>query len=109
MKNKSEQLLAEVVDWEQVTQAPHFEKMSFRRKGKIFLTVDHNSDIWCVRLTPEQQDLFCLFGDKYHPVIYPVPNKWGKQGWTYLRTSKMPYEMLADAVLNAWQNISLKK
>jgi hypothetical protein len=109
MKNKPEQLLADMVDWEHVTQAPHFEKVSYKCKGRIFLTVDPTSDIWCVRLTPTQQDVFCLFGDRHQPIIYPVPNKWGKLGWTYLRTHKIPYEMLADAVLNAWQNISLKK
>ncbi|RYG06372.1 MAG: MmcQ/YjbR family DNA-binding protein, partial [Chitinophagaceae bacterium] len=65
----------------EATEQPHFEKTSFRINKKIFATLDVTKQQACVKFTATDQDIFCLF-DK--TVIYPVPNKWGNQGWTLI-------------------------
>jgi predicted DNA-binding protein (MmcQ/YjbR family) len=76
-----------------VTEQPHFEKTSFRTKKRIFatLTTEHNRA--CVKLSPIEQSVFCAF-DK--TIIYPVNNKWGKQGWTLVELKKIKKSMLKD-------------
>lgn len=72
--------------YEEATEAPHFEKRSFRIKGKIFLTLDSALHRACVKLSPSDQDAFSLM-DK--TIIYPIPNKWGQQGWTFVELKKV--------------------
>ena len=41
----------------------------------------------------------------YDPtVIYPVPNAWGKQGWTYIDLKKVKKTVLKDALKAAYDN-----
>ena len=67
-------------------EAPHFEKTSFRIKGKIFATLNSKENRACVRLSEIDQSAFCSFDAS---VIYPVPNKWGKYGWTLINLKKI--------------------
>ncbi|MCB0661642.1 MAG: MmcQ/YjbR family DNA-binding protein [Saprospiraceae bacterium] len=57
----------------------HFNKISFRISKKIFATYDPDTNQTVVKLGIFQQDEFC---EKYPEVLEPVPNKWGKKGWT---------------------------
>jgi hypothetical protein len=87
-------------------ESPHFEKISFRVKGKIFLTFDIPKNQICAKLPQKEQDLFCLY-DK--TAIFPVPNKWGKQGWTMVVIQKIPEEMMEDLILAAYLSVAPKK
>ncbi len=60
----------------EVTEQPHFEKASFRIGKKIFATLNIEHDRACIKLSETDQDVFCTFD---RSVIFPVPNKWGKQ------------------------------
>ncbi len=92
----------------EVSEAPHFGRTAFRvptgkkRKGKpvtkIFATFDKKSHRACLKLTPADQDLFSLHDPT---VIYAVPNKWGKQGWTYMELSKVRKTVLREALKSA--------
>ena len=77
----------------EVTEQPHFEKISFRTRKKIFATVSEGNSLACVKLSPIDQSVFCAF-DK--TIIYPVNNKWGKQGWTRVELKKIRKNMLKD-------------
>lgn len=55
----------------EVTEAPHFEKTSFRVTKKIFATWAPSENCATVKLSEKDQDLFCLAGAG---AIYPVPN-----------------------------------
>jgi hypothetical protein len=46
-----------------------------------------------VKLSAADQDIFCTFDNT---VIYPVPNKWGKQGWTHVNLLTVREEMLTE-------------
>jgi predicted DNA-binding protein (MmcQ/YjbR family) len=89
-----------------VEEQPHFEKASFRVKKKIFATLATDSQLVCVKLSEVDQSVFCAF-DK--TIIYPVNNKWGKQGWTLVELKKIPKEMLVDILTTAYNQVSTKK
>ena len=87
-------------------EEPHFEKTSFRFRKKIFATLDIENKIACLKLSIAEQDVFTLY-DK--TAIYPVPNKWGNQGWTYIDLKKVRKDMLFDALNTAYNGIKEKK
>lgn len=90
----------------EVTEEPHFEKISFRVNKKIFATVVSGQNRATVKLSAIDQDVFCAFD---HSVIYPVPNKWGKQGWTHIDLLKIREDMLTDILKTAYCGIAPKK
>lgn len=42
-------------------------------------------------------------------VIYLVPNKWGKQGWTLINLATVQEETLVDALTMAYCEVAPKK
>lgn len=69
-----------------ISEAPHFDKSSFRYKGRILFTFDHQQNRACFKLPIELQSVYT----KASPgIIYPVSNKWGVQGWTLVEVRKV--------------------
>jgi len=89
-----------------VEEQPHFEKTSFRVKKKIFATHAADSNLICVKLSEIDQSVFCAF-DK--TIIYPVDNKWGKQGWTLVDIKKVRKDMLVDILTTAYKEVTSGK
>jgi len=83
-------------------ELPHFDKASFRVNKKIFATLDIENERACVMLTEIDQSVFSTF-DK--TVIYPVPNKWGKKGATFVELKTVRKGMLKDALAHAYNKI----
>lgn len=80
---------------------PHFDRRAFKVKGRrIFATLHEKSSTANLKLSPVDQSVFCLY-DKN--VVYPVPNKWGAQGWTTFVLKDVPKDLMHDA-LNAARN-----
>ena len=90
----------------EATELPHFENLSFRVKHKIFATFSSTNYLVCVKLTDIDQSSFCAID---HKVMYPVPNKWGKIGWTFIDLKKVKQEMLLDALTTAYCTVAPKK
>lgn len=86
-------------------ELPHFEKASFRVKKKIFATLDVSKKQACLKLSAVDQSVFSSFNAE---IIYPVPNKWGKQGWTIIELSKVPKAMFEDALTCAYCEVAPK-
>src|ERR1700712_661299 len=82
-----------------VIEAPHFEKISFRIRKKIFATYEEKKDRACVKLSVADQDVFCLI-DK--TVIYPVAGKLASQGWTYIELKKIKTDLFTDIITAAF-------
>lgn len=80
------------------SEQPHFDKQAFKVK-KIFATLDLKINRACLMLSEIDQSVFCAF-DK--DVIYPVPNKWGKKGATYVELKAVRKDMLKDALHQAY-------
>ena len=90
----------------ETTEQPHFEKPSFKAGKKIFATLDIKNKLACIKLSAIDQDVFSAY-DK--TIIYPVPNKWGKQGWTFINLQKVSRDMFADALTTAYLQVATKK
>lgn len=87
-------------------EAPHFEKESFRYKKKIFATLNIKERRVVLKLSLADQSVFCDFDSS---IFYPVPNKWGKQGWTIMELTKVRKDMCKDAVGQAYGVVAGKK
>lgn len=88
------------------TEEPHFEKTSFRVNKKIFVTFDERDNRAVLKLNEIDQSVFSASSEL---IFYPVPNKWGKQGWTIVELSKVRPEMLEDALILSYQTVISKK
>lgn len=90
----------------EATEQPHFEKPSFRVGKKIFATLDVAQSQACLKLSVAEQDVFCTYD---RSIIYPVPNKWGLQGWTIIELKRAPKDFLQDALTTAYCGIAPKR
>ena len=87
-------------------EEPHFEKTSFRVKKKIFATYDDAKKRACIKLSEIDQD---VFSSADNTVIFPVANKWGKQGWTLIEMKKVKKDLFVDALTTAYCSVAPKK
>lgn len=87
----------------EVTIEPHFEKASFRVKKKIFATLNEKENRATLKFTLEEQEMFCKINPE---AIFPVPNKWGKMGWTHLRHELLSSEIVEELLKVAYSNIA---
>ncbi|MDL5046333.1 hypothetical protein QQ054_09835 [Oscillatoria amoena NRMC-F 0135] len=67
---------------------------------KIFATLDIANNRACLMLSPEEQSVFTGYNKA---VIYPVPNKWGLAGATFVELSTVPPDLLKDALTVAYE------
>lgn len=86
-----------------VEELPHFDKTSFRLNKKIFATMNEKENRATVKLPANDQYVFCL-NDK--SMIYPVPNKWGLQGWTNIDLTKINKRLLTQIVKSSYNEIA---
>jgi len=94
------------LSFEASVELPHFEKTSFRVAGKIFATLDTAAARACLKFSEEEQALFCSYNKA---VIFPVPNKWGKQGWTLVELKKISAPLLKEALKASYCCVAPKK
>jgi predicted DNA-binding protein (MmcQ/YjbR family) len=89
-----------------VSEDLHFEKTSFRVNKKIFATYDSKLKRACIRLSEIDQHVFST-ADRQ--IIFPVDNKWGKQGWTLVEMTRVRKDLFADALTVAYCQVAPKK
>jgi len=75
---------------------------SFRANNRIFSTLWIKDQRMMVKLSPIDQSVFNSFDPS---VFYPVPNKWGLKGATFVELAKVRQDMLADALNIAYQAV----
>jgi hypothetical protein len=85
---------------------PHFHKTAFKCGKKIFATLDGENHQANIKLSLVDQDVFCTFD---RTVMFPVPNKWGQQGWTVIDLKKIRKSMLLDALTTAYCEVASAK
>ena len=88
------------------SEQPHFDKAAFRAGKKIFATLDEVKLQASIKLSIAGQDIFSLIDKE---MIYPVPNKWGQQGWTIIDLQKVTKSILTDALQQAYDEVSARK
>lgn len=90
----------------ETTEEPHFEKTSFRIKKKIFATYDEKNKRACIKLSEMDQD---IFSQADRSIIYPLANKWGKQGWTIIEMTLVKKELFEAALTTAYETVAKAK
>lgn len=87
---------------------PHFDRVAFKVTGKrIFATLHSESHTVNLKLTPVDQSAFTDLGKGS---VYPVPNKWGLQGWTTFVLKSVSKELMVDALETAYHDaLKIKK
>jgi hypothetical protein len=95
-----------ILSFSNVTEEPHFEKTSFRVNKKILATLNIKENRATLKLSLTDQDLFCIYDNN---VMYPVPNKWGKQGWTHINLKTIPKQMCKEAINAAYLGVTKTK
>ena len=93
------------LSFEGAEEQPHFEKPSYRVKKKIFLTLDEKNNRACIKLPEIEQEVFSTI-DK--TMIYPVPNAWGKQGWTFVELKLVPKKLFMEALTASYCHVARK-
>lgn len=103
----SEQFRKLALSLEGTEENPHFDRAAFKVTGKrIFATLHAPSRTANLKLSPVDQSVFCDYGKQ---AVYPVPNKWGQQGWTTIDLVKAPRELIQDALETAHRDTFIKK
>lgn len=90
----------------EATEEPHFEKTSFRIKKKIFATYDAVNNRACVKLSEMDQH---LFSQSDETIVYPLANKWGKQGWTLVELKKVKSKDFFEILKTAYCEVAPEK
>lgn len=80
-------------------QKSHFDRQAFRTKRKIYVTLDAQGATINVLLRPELQSVYAKIDGS---MIFPVPNKWGLQGWTTVILASTPEELIREVVEQAY-------
>jgi predicted DNA-binding protein (MmcQ/YjbR family) len=95
------------LSFEGTEENPHFDRAAFKVSGKrIFATLHEASMTANLKLSEVDQSVFCGYNKS---VVYPVPNKWGLQGWTTFELKKIPQELMLDALTTAYQEVLKSK
>jgi hypothetical protein len=87
------------------TCAPHFERTAFK-VARIYATLGPGGLTANLKLMPDEQELKCLTAPD---AFEPVPNAWGKQGWTTVKLAALSRDELEAALRLAWQHAVPKK
>ncbi len=90
----------------ETTEAPHFDRSAFRTPRRIFATMQAEKSLANLKFSIIDQDVFCRINPE---MIYPIPNKWGLQGWTQINLKKISGKLLRDALETAYREAMPEK
>jgi hypothetical protein len=90
---------------EGTAEAPHFDRAAFR-VARIYVTLAADGRTANFKFTPDEQEFKCMMAPE---AFAPVPNAWGKQGWTTANLSKLTATELKNALETAWAHAARKK
>ena len=86
------------------TEAPHFDRTAFR-VARIYATMPSDGLTANLKLDPAEQEFRCLVNPQ---AFAPVPNAWGRQGWTTVTLAGLEVDELAAALDIAWRGAQPK-
>jgi YjbR protein len=90
---------------EGTSEAPHFDRAAFR-VARVYVTLSADGCTANFKFTPDEQELKCMTAPE---AFSPVPNAWGKQGWTTANLAKLGAAELKQALETAWAHALPKK
>jgi hypothetical protein len=91
------------LSFEGTEEKPHFDRVAFKVVGqRIFATIKENDHTANMKISINDQAIYCSFNPK---TVYAVPNKFGLQGWTTFELENLPFELVSDALLTAYNDV----
>lgn len=90
---------------EGTSEAPHFDRAAFRVK-RIYVTLAADGETANFKFAADKQEFKCMMAPH---AFAPVPNAWGRQGWTTASLSKLSLPELKNALETAWLHAQPKK
>jgi hypothetical protein len=66
-------------------EAPHFDRAAFK-VARIYVTLAADGKTANFKFAPDEQEFKCMMAPE---AFAPLPNAWGKQGWTTATLAKM--------------------
>ncbi|HMJ41341.1 MAG TPA: MmcQ/YjbR family DNA-binding protein [Pseudolabrys sp.] len=90
---------------EGTTEAPHFDRTAFK-VARIYVTLAPDKRTANFVFTPDEQALRCTVAPD---AFEPVPNAWGKKGWTTATLAKLSMPELKAALAMAHAHAQPKK
>lgn len=98
-----EQFRELVLSFPGTEENPHFDRAAFKIvKKRIFATLHEASKTVNMKLSNADQQGFSKLDRKN---VYPVPNKWGLNGWTTFDISKTEPEVVQAALEAAYDDV----
>jgi predicted DNA-binding protein (MmcQ/YjbR family) len=94
------------LNFDQVSEKPHFDKASFRIKEKIFATLDTVKETASLKLPAIDQSIYCQVQPS---IAIPATGAWGKQGWTVFDLKNISRSILTEALEKAYLQVAPKK
>ena len=85
---------------ENTSEAPHFDRAAFK-VARIYATLAPDGRSANLKFAPDEQELKCMVAAD---AFAPVPNAWGKQGWTTTTLAKLSEPELKSALETAWKH-----
>jgi hypothetical protein len=82
------------------SEAPHFDRAAFK-VARIYVTLAADGRTANFKFTPDEQEIKCLMLPE---AFAPVPNAWGRQGWTTATLARLTDADLAAALQTAWRH-----
>ena len=86
-------------------EAPHFDRAAFK-VARIYVTLAADDRTANFKFTPDEQEFKCMMAPE---AFAPVPNAWGRQGWTTAELSRLSAAELKAALETAWAHAVPKK
>jgi hypothetical protein len=90
---------------EGTSEAPHFDRAAFKAV-RIYATLAPDGLTANFNFSPEEQEFKCMLAPD---AFRPIPNAWGRQGWTVANLAALSGAELKDALLIAWRRGAAKK
>jgi len=100
-----EELRRAALRLEGTVEAPHFDRTAFK-VARIYATLAADGLTANVRFTPDEQEFKCLLAPE---AFTPLPNAWGRQGWTAALLSALSEQELASTLEIAWKHALPRK
>lgn len=88
----------------EVQEHPHFDRASFRVRGKIFVTLPSGDERIVLKLPVEIKEVLRDTDSE----AWVSLGGWDKGGWTQLEIGRMESAKLADLVRLAWRQVAPK-
>ncbi|HWM82480.1 MAG TPA: MmcQ/YjbR family DNA-binding protein [Pseudolabrys sp.] len=85
--------------------APHFDRTAFK-VARTYATLAPDGKTANFRFAPDEQELKCLVAPE---AFSPLPNAWGRQGWTCGALAALSADELRAALEMAWRHAQPKR